>query len=196
VAEEGSVTRWLGPLQQGDPDAAQQIWERYFLSLVRLAQKRLRPAARAADEEDVALSAFDSFCRNAADGRFPRLTDREDLWRLLAVITLRKARQLLRDEGRQKRGGTSRLADAAGEDGPLLEQALSREPSPELAAQMTEEYQRLLDQLGDEQLRQVAVWRMDGLSVEEIAAQLGCAPRTVKRKLHVIRNLWEHESPP
>jgi DNA-directed RNA polymerase specialized sigma24 family protein len=171
VSQEGSVTRWLGPLQQGDPDAAQALWQRYFLSLVRLARKRLRPAARAADEEDVALSAFDSFCRNAADGRFPRLTDRDDLWRLLAVLTLRKASRLLRDEGRQKRGGPARPADTPGEDGPLLEEALSREPSPELAAQMTEEYQRLLDLLGDDQLRRVAVWRMEGLSVEEIAAR-------------------------
>jgi DNA-directed RNA polymerase specialized sigma24 family protein len=193
VSQEGSVTRWLGPLQQGDPDAAKQLLERYFLGLVRLAQKRLCRAVRVADEEDVALSAFDSFCRNAAEGRFPQLNDREDLWRLLAVITLRKARQLLRDESRQKRGGGAGPTCASNEDGPLLEQALSREPSPELAAQMTEEYQLLLNLLGDEQLRQVAIWRMEGLSVEEIAVKLDCAPRTVKRKLHLIRNLWEHE---
>ena len=196
MSQDGSVSRWLAPLQQGDPDAEQQLWERYFLSLVRLARKRLgQRAPRAGDEEDVALSAFDSFCRNAAEGRFPRLTDREDLWRLLAVITLRKAGRLLRDEGRQKRGGVSLLAETGGADDQtaLLEQALSREPSPELAAQMTEEYERLLDLLGDDRLRRVAVWRMEGHSVEDIAAQLGCVPRSVKRKLHVIRNLREHE---
>src|SRR6516164_9629014 len=63
MADDGSVTRWFGLLQAGDPAAAQQLWERYFRRLVGLARKRLRGAARrATDEEDVALSAFDSFC--------------------------------------------------------------------------------------------------------------------------------------
>jgi DNA-directed RNA polymerase specialized sigma24 family protein len=142
----------------------------------------------------VALSAFDSFCRIAENGRFPQLQDRDDLWRLLAVITLRKAARAVRDEGRQKRGGALRLSGPAGdEQDRLLEEAFSREPSPELAAQMTEEYERLLRLLGDEQLRQVAVWRMEGHTVEEVAAKVGCAPRSVKRKLQLIRNLWEGE---
>jgi RNA polymerase sigma factor (sigma-70 family) len=199
MAQEGSVSRWLGPLQQGDPAAVQQLWERYFLSLVKLARQRLRPAPpRGADAEDVALSAFDSFCRNAEQGRFPELHDRDNLWRVLAVITARKAARLLRDEGRQKRGGPAHAADPAVTEDPeaLLEQVFSREPSPELAAQVTEEYERLLRLLGDEQLRQVAVWRMEGHTVEEIAARAGCAPRSVKRKLHSIRLLWENEEPP
>jgi DNA-directed RNA polymerase specialized sigma24 family protein len=199
MAEEGSVSRWLGPLQQGDPDAAQQLWERYFLSLVQLARKRLQPAPpRAADAEDVALSAFDSFCRRAEHGHFPELHDRNKLWRVLAVITARKAARLLRDEGRQKRGGPARRENGPEEEDPevLLQQVFSREPSPELAAQVTEEYERLLRLLGDDQLRQVAVWRMEGHTVEEIAARAGCAPRSVKRKLQSIRILWENEGPP
>jgi DNA-directed RNA polymerase specialized sigma24 family protein len=195
MSPDGSVSRWLVLLREGDPAAVQHLWQRYFLSLVQLARKRLRQAPRrAVDEEDVALSAFDSFCRRAEEGRFPRLEDRDDLWRLLAAITLRKASHALRDEGRQKRGGAARSPEAGEEDqAELLERALSREPTPELAAQMTEEYERLLRLLGDEQLRQVAVWRMEGHTVEEIAAQAGCAPRSVKRKLRLIRTLWEDE---
>src|SRR5919198_391675 len=106
MAREGSVTRWLGPLLAGDPAAAQQLWERYFRRLVGLARTKLRGAPRrAADEEDVALSAFDSFCRHAERGRFPQLDDRHDLWRLLVTITARKALYLIRDEHRLKRGG-------------------------------------------------------------------------------------------
>jgi DNA-directed RNA polymerase specialized sigma24 family protein len=198
VLPEGSVTRWLGPLQDGDPAAAQELWQRYFLKLVVVARDRLKQAPpRGADEEDVALSAFDSFCRNAQQGRFPQLQDRDDLWRLLAVITARKARQLQRDEGRQKRGGQAHVQGTTGPDQEdVLEQVASREPSPELAAQMTEEYERLLRLLGDDQLRQVAVWRMEGQTIEEIAERAGCAPRSVKRKLQLIRDLWEDEEPP
>ena len=76
---EASVTLWIDRLKIGDPDAAQKLWERYFRRLVGLARKKLRAAPRrAADEEDVALSAFDSFCRGAEQARFPQLHDRLD----------------------------------------------------------------------------------------------------------------------
>src|SRR5207302_11435918 len=79
---------------------------RCFDSLVRLARDRLRGAPKAvADEEDAALAAFDSFIRGAARGRYPRLDDSDDLWRLLVVITERKALDQARHERRQKRGG-------------------------------------------------------------------------------------------
>ena len=61
------------------------------------------------------------------------------------------------------------------------------------AAELTEEYRRLLGQLGDAELESVAVWRLEGYSVDEIASKLGCAPRSVKRKLQLIRNLWSSE---
>jgi hypothetical protein len=84
MASEGSVTHWIGQLQAGDPAAAQPLWERYFLKLVHLARRKLQGLPRrAADEEDVALSAFDSFCRAAEARRFPALADRDGLWRLL-----------------------------------------------------------------------------------------------------------------
>jgi DNA-directed RNA polymerase specialized sigma24 family protein len=200
MSSEGSVTRWLGPLQEGDSAAVQPLWERYFRRLVGLARKKLRSAPRrAADEEDVALSAFDSFCRNAEQGRFPRLLDRDSLWRLLVVFTARKSAHLLRDEGRQKRGGglTPRTGTPPTRGGePVLEQVLSREPTPALAAEMAEQCQRLLARLGDAELEKIALWRMEGFGVEEIASQLGCAPRSVKRKLHLIRTIWEKETAP
>src|SRR5262249_49366796 len=99
----GSVTDWIDRLKIGDPAAAQQLWQSYFQRLHRIARKKLQGTPRrVADEEDVALSAFDSFCRGAEQGRFPQLTDRDDLWRLLVTITARKAYQLALHEGRQK----------------------------------------------------------------------------------------------
>jgi DNA-directed RNA polymerase specialized sigma24 family protein len=196
MISDGSVPRWLGQLRAGDPAAAQQLWERYFRRLVGLARKRLRGAPRrVADEEDVALSAFDSFCRNAEAGRFPHLLDRDGLWRLLMVITVRKAAHLVRDENRQKRGGGPPAPPApSAEMG--LEQILSREPAPEFAAEVADEWQRLVALLGDSELEAVALLRMQGYTVEEIAHQLGYAPRSIKRKLRVIRAAGEKEVTP
>jgi DNA-directed RNA polymerase specialized sigma24 family protein len=192
IPSTGSVTRWLDQLQAGDPSAAEKLWDSYFRRLVALARARLQGVPRgAADEEDVALSAFDSFCRGARRGNFPQLCDRNNLWRLLVVITSRKALDLAQHEARKKRGG------AAVEDAALtsLDQLIGREPPPEFAVELAEECQRLLDRLGDGELRSVALWKMEGYSIDEIAAKLGCAPRTVDRKLWVIRTLWEQEAP-
>ncbi|MDG3005887.1 ECF-type sigma factor [Paludisphaera mucosa] len=88
----GSITGALRAWKGGDRNSIRRLWEAYFHRLVGLARGRLDRAARSvADEEDVALSAFASFCRRAERGEFPRLDDREDLWRLLFVITTRKA---------------------------------------------------------------------------------------------------------
>jgi RNA polymerase sigma factor (sigma-70 family) len=196
MSPEGSVTRWLDLLQAGDSDAVQALWERYFPRLVGLARKRLQDTpGLAADEEDVALSAFDSFCRGAEAGRFPRLADRDSLWRILVVVTARKASHLVRDETRQKRGGRAVVhseADAA-TGAPALEQLLSREPTPELAACMAEQYRGLLNALDDDELEAVVICRMEGYTVEEIARKLGYAPRSIKRKLQLVRSLWEKE---
>lgn len=193
MSSEGSVTQWIGQLKAGDHAAAQPLWERYFQRLVGLARKKLQGTPRRmADEEDVALSAFDSFCRAAERGNFPRLADRDDFWQLLVLVTARKAYHLMRDEGRQKRGGGAAVGLPTTESG-MLQVGSSPEPTPEFAAQVAEEYQRLLNLLGDAELRLIAVLKMEGHTEDEIAAQVGCAPRTVRRRLQLIRSLWEKE---
>src|SRR3984893_4664796 len=97
MSSEGSITHWLRLLQAGDRSAAQPLWERYFQLLVVRARASLRGSpGRVADEEDVALGAFDSFCRAAEQGRFPNLNDRNDLWRLLVVLTAWKVARTVR----------------------------------------------------------------------------------------------------
>ena len=196
----GSVTRWIGPLKAGEVEAAQALWDRYFEGLVRLARTRLRDAPRAvADEEDVALSAIHCLCRGAAAGRFPQLADRDNLWRLLATIAAQKAVDLQRREDREKRGGgrTHREVDlaAGGAEADFAAQVVGREPSPEFAAQLDEEYRRQLDRLEDDGLRQIAVWKMEGYDNDEIARRVGCGVRTVERKLGVIRAIWQADQP-
>jgi hypothetical protein len=117
--EQRSVTFWLAGLRgEVRDEPAERLWGRYFDRLVHLARARLRAAPRArANEKDAALSAFDSFCRGAAEGRFPRLGGRDDLWRLLVSITVRKAQAVARHERRLKRVG--RVAGEAALDDDL-----------------------------------------------------------------------------
>jgi DNA-directed RNA polymerase specialized sigma24 family protein len=204
MASAGSVSFWIGQLQGGDSRAAQQLWERYFRQLVGLARQKLqgRPCG-AADEEDVALSAFKSFCRGAKQGQFPQLHDREDLRQLLIAITSHKAISLMRREGRRKRGGGAVLDEAAladlicsGREEAAFEQLIGHEPSPESALEMAEEVTRLLDQLEDATLQSLALGKMEGYTNRELAVHLGFSPRTVERKLGLIRQIWAKEVAP
>jgi RNA polymerase sigma factor (sigma-70 family) len=196
MSSDGSVTRWVAALRAGDPASAQPLWERYYRRLVSLARQKLRSARRReADEEDVVQGAFHSFFQGLARGRFPQLNDRDDLWRLLVVITARKALDQLAHEHAKRRGGgtlqgESRILPGGEFDGAAIDQVVGDEPTPEFAAQVAEEYERLLDLLGDETLRKVAVWKMEGLTKDEIAARLDCSRRTVARKLETIRIIW------
>jgi len=195
--EDGSVTCWIDQLKAGNPAAAQPLWERYFQRLVRLARAKLparpRPGLEG-DEEDVALSAFESFYQRAERGQFPQLNDRDDLWQLLVVVTVRKAIDQVRREGRLTRG-SGRVLVLSELAGPGLEEVLDPELTPELAVQMAEECRRLYSCLGDDTLRAVARWKMEGHTNAEIAAKLECVPQTVERKLRTIRRLWAKEVP-
>jgi DNA-directed RNA polymerase specialized sigma24 family protein len=203
LEDEGSVTRRIGDLKDGDSAAAAALWERYFDRLVRLARKRLGGRGGGVeDEEDAALSAFESFCAGLAHGRFTELEHRHDLWKLLVVITARKAAALADRAGALKRGGGWTRLDPAhsgctgqsnGDLG-VLANLVAREPTPEFAAMVAEETRNLLGLLEDGPLRQIALDRMEGYTIDEIAARLGCARRTVARRLNLIRQIWSNVS--
>ncbi|MEX2139569.1 MAG: ECF-type sigma factor [Pirellulales bacterium] len=200
MSSAGSVTHWLTELKTGDERAAQQaLWDRYFERLAALARKRLRHLPRrAADEEDVVLSAFDSFFSGVREGRFPLLSDRNSLWPLLVTITARKACNQLTHERADKRGGgrvrgESVLVPAPESSQAGIEQIVGDNPTPGFALQVTEECQRLLDLLDDESLQRVACLKLAGYTVPEIARQLAVVERTVERKLERIRRLWSPE---
>jgi RNA polymerase sigma factor (sigma-70 family) len=203
MSPTGSVTTWVAQLRAGNRAGAQQLWERYFSRLVSLARGKLRGLRRgAADEEDVALSAFDSFYRGVERGRFPRLDDRNNLWELLVLITVRKAIDLRKRETRQKRGGGKVVGESA-LDGPLgsdeggagIEQVVGAEPTPALAAQVADQMKRLLGLLPTDQVRSVAVLKLEGCTNAEIAERLGCAEATVERRLSLIRSVWKEPAP-
>jgi RNA polymerase sigma factor (sigma-70 family) len=200
VSHENSVTIWIDGIKAGDGADIQRLWDRYFERLVRLAGARLPSHCRRAfDEEDVALSAFQSFCDRAGRGQFPQLSDRDDLWRLLATITVRKALDTMRHQTRQKRGGGHVLGESAlvARDGDRdgVAEVLSREPTPEEVARFTDDYNRFLDRLKEPALRAVALRRLEGQTTQEIARALNVSTKTIDRKLQLIRAIWSQDNP-
>jgi DNA-directed RNA polymerase specialized sigma24 family protein len=205
VPDDASVSHWLDGLRAGDDDDIQRLWDRYFQKLVELARGKLPSRNRREfDEEDVALSAFHSFCERAGRGQFPRLADRDDLWRLLSTITARKVLASIRHRTRQKRGGGRVLGESAlivGDSDDLnrnslgISRFLSREPNPEDAATFAEDYDRLFARLTNPTLKTIALRKLEGHSSEEIAAELSVSVRTVDRKIQIIRAAWEDETP-
>lgn len=198
MSSSGSVTMWIEAMKAGDALAAQRLWEGYFQKMVNLARHKMRGRPKgAADEEDMALSAFDSFCRGAAEARFPRLSDRHDLWELLVLLTARKICRLVQRERTQKRGGgaVQHMSALDKEDAAAWE-VIGPEPSPEFAAQLADECRRLLEKLGGDELRAVALAKMEGYTNAEIAGRLNVVERTVERRLSLIRKLWDEEEGP
>jgi DNA-directed RNA polymerase specialized sigma24 family protein len=188
MSPDGSITTWIHALSDGNDDVAQHLWERYFQRMVELARNKLRASiSRAADEEDVALSAFHSFCQAAAEQRFPRLANRDDLWQVLVVLTARKALDQRKYATRKKRAESStRPLDEA-----ALDTVIGADPDPAFAALVADEFRFLLDRLDDPQLRQIALRKLEGYTNDEIAAELDCTVRTIGRRLALIRDLWE-----
>jgi RNA polymerase sigma factor (sigma-70 family) len=169
------------PKEEIDMDA---LWRRYHLRLLTMAQQQLRMSPqRMADEHDVVVSVFKSFYRAAQEQRIAKDADENALWRLLVTLTARKSIKLLRHAGRDKRD--SRLL----ESDVNIDALVSEEPTPEFAAAFVDQYQELGAQLPDDDMRLLLQRKLEGFSNLEIAQQLDCSMRTVKRRLTLLREL-------
>jgi RNA polymerase sigma factor (sigma-70 family) len=179
-----SITRLIRAAQADRSSAVGPLLATYFNRLVQLARQRLQSLPGMANyDEDVALRSFYSVYQRIRDPDRPLpLTGRDDLWRLLATRTISRAIDLIR---RYRPGEVPGDAE--------VEHLLTREPTPEEAAEMADECRRLLDLLDEPELRQIALWKVEGYTNEEIAARLDCVPRTIERKVRRIRVLWKHE---
>ena len=161
----------------------QHLWDAYFVKLMRVAKDKLRRVPlRAADEEDVAISAFHSFYQGVAAGRIPKLDDRHDLWNVLLTITIRKCYAHIKRQLAAKRGGGRTRGESvfahAGESGePVgLDQFIASDPTPEFAGHVVDACDEMLSGL-DEPLRTIARLKMEGYTNEEISQKLNVSTR-------------------
>lgn len=193
--EVGSVTDWLKQLQNGNAEAGQHaLVQRYFERLATIARAKLpSPARRAADEEDIALSTLNSFFVATAEGRYLDLQGRTELWPLLVRIVMCKSINHTEREFADKRGGGTVRGDSAfaasGAKG--FDAIATVEPTTESVVELCQLVEELMAKLENERLRRVAQLRLSGYANREIADKLGCAERTIERKLVRIRHHWE-----
>jgi RNA polymerase sigma factor (sigma-70 family) len=196
-----SVSVLLERLKNGDEEAAALLWERYFRRLLGLARARLTtlPRRGAADEEDVALSAFHDFLRAVRTDRYADLRGRDSLWRVLAAFVANKAKALVDRETAAKRGGGHVVEESAlappdparsGRQG--FDGVASDEPGPALAAEVEERFARIFAGLNDQEA-EIAYLRLEGHGTSEIAARIGLSPATVRRRLKLIRDMLAAE---
>ena len=177
-----SVTRILKRLAEGDADAAQPLFERYFEALVRFAGQKLKGVSPGrGGPEDVAQSAFARFCIKAQQGLFPNLADRDGLWRLLLTITANKAS----DRRKKKELKVGEFA---------VDSLPAEEPTPEELEISAKECERLLAML-DPMQEQVALLKMQGYKNQEIVDRIDRAERTIERQLQITRAKWKQDLP-
>lgn len=163
-----------------------EIVRQYSGRLIAFARMRL-PAnlSRRVDPEDVVQSAYRSFFRRLKSGEF-EFEGVHDVWQLLATITFCKTKNLVKHHHRQKR-------DARRDDSSSVADALSdRMPGPQDIAIFYESLEKLLASL-PKQYHELVLLRMEGYSIEEIAAKVERSERTVLRVLSRVRELGERQ---
>jgi RNA polymerase sigma factor (sigma-70 family) len=179
----GSITVLYQQWRQGNADSISQLMARFWPRLLALANSTLRGRVqRMADAEDALQSAMLSFWERVDGGGFDDEMDRDDLWNVLGLITVRKAIKLQEREGAQKRGGGKVVTGIPLENEP---QKHSEDGVDLVCAELLE--------MLDPELRAFALLRLTGYKNREIAEQFDCTERKVERKLQLVRAVWEQE---
>jgi RNA polymerase sigma-70 factor (ECF subfamily) len=192
MADDGAFTYLMTRLRSGEDAAAREVFERFAGRLVALARRRFnRLLARKVDPEDVVQSAFKSFFVRHRAGKLV-VGDGDELWNLLALITLRKCADRAEYYLAERRDADREATGRAGGDEPeawLV--ALDRQPRPEEAAMLAETVELLMQDVSARE-RPILELSLQGYTVPEISVRLGRAERSVRRLRAHIRERLEH----
>ena len=75
-----------------------------------------------------------------------------------------------------------------------LKRRVQRDPASISFAALAEEFERLLKVLDNDQLRRIAVWKLEGHTNAEIGELTGRSVPSVERKLRLIREIWSEST--
>lgn len=193
---DGSVTRLILDMRNGSDLAAEKLWYCFQHRLKALAGRKLGRRGGIYESDDIAVDAFYSFLQRYRDGKFPAVSNRDDVWRVMVVIVIRKTLNAIKYASRKCRFGHQSIDigrqhdSSVASQGQGIENEVLAKTGPALADMVLEE---LLATLKDQQLKEIAALKIYGYSNTEIAAELGCSLATVERRLRVIRAIWEEE---
>jgi len=200
TAEEGSITRLLGPFRENDPDAAARIWGRYQSLLVDLASRWLGGfPRRVADEEDIAHTAFLTCWQQVTARKYPELADRQDLERILRDLVKKAALDYKKRQKSQKRGGGQVQDESTigiGQDSAASKGfAAIADPTsltPDELAEFRSLWVRLFEELTESE-RQIAIARLADFTVtdKELAVAMKCSVSLIRLRLQAIRRKWK-----
>lgn len=184
-SHDAPVSAWIERIKEGDSAAEHHLWHHFMGQILAIARRELVTTRKAVeDEDDVVNSVFKSLFLGARNGQFEKLSNRKQLWSLLYCITLQKATNVKRRTIAKKRGGNRRQEDSVSGDLPDLR------PTHTVIVEMREQLQRLLDLLESDDLKRIAVFKLQGYLDREIAEELNTSIRTVERKTNAIRTKW------
>jgi RNA polymerase sigma-70 factor (ECF subfamily) len=191
MSETESFAELMARLQAGDESAARRIFHNYARRLIGLARNHLdRRVRQKVDPEDVVQSVFRSFLTRQGDGAY-QLEDWDSLWSLLARITLHKCGHRI-EQYQAARRDVRREAAVQGppDRSSAVWEPLGRDPTPSEAAVLVETVEALARELGTRDGKILAL-SLEGFSVAEVSARVGCTERTVYRTLAYIRERLE-----
>lgn len=176
--------------EEGNERAFEAIFERYGDRLVKLASKRIseRLAGRI-EAEDVVQSVFRTFFGRVQDHRFT-FQNADDLWKLLVSMTLNKLRNKVDFHTAGKRDVGAEQPLAGNSSNPSAFDPSGNDPSPEAVVAFLDLLENFMQDLreGD---RRILELRLQGWTQEEVAREVGCTERTVRRTLDRVREIAE-----
>ncbi len=200
MSSDSSLTTWIEGIKAGESQCALRLHLAIHDRLLRLARHSLGRPQRWIDEEDVALSAFHSFCNRAEQGKFDRLHSRDDLggfW-----FALHTASPRLRPKRKVAKTGAGWFVVS-----PFLEVKTIQWQGASIMWQVSSLHQKS-HSLSPKSAKIIGCARRRNASSNchledggfldtEIAEKLGCVTRTVERKVNRIREKWTEffESP-
>ena len=174
----------------GDAHAFEELYNRYSERLIRLARSRIskRLAARI-EAEDVVQSVFRTFFGRAQKGQF-HFDAENDVSKLLVAITMNKLRNKVDWHTAAKRDVGAEMALDSNGSLPSAFDADGETPSPTAVVTFVDLLDNFMVSLRETD-RQILELRLQNLTQQEIAEQVGCTERTVRRVLERIRHLAE-----
>jgi len=191
MSEPSQARSLLNRWREGDEDAARQLFQLYEDRLLGLARQRISQRfGRRLDPEDVVQSVFRTFFTKAKGGKF-QVDKPEDIWRLLARITVHKTFRQIAFHRAAKRNVNKEKSQGDDSQDHVLN-LLDRGPTPEMANQFVDQVEHFLKALHPEH-REILELRMQGYKDVEIAEKLNISDRTIRRVMEQVRNCAEQE---